>query len=431
MLQLEKYHKLTFSNFKSVLYYLYKLQRNEKKYSLDNTYKLLKPLGNPQNQLRCIHIAGTNGKGSVSASINRILMEMGIKVGLYTSPHLLKFNERIKVDGISITDEEIEAFVKINKTHFSKVGCSFFEATTAMALNYFVSKNVEVGVIETGLGGRLDSTNVIKPDLTVITPISLDHRQVLGNSLVEIALEKSGIMKPKIPLVISDQEEEVCEVFSKKAKLLKCPFKIIKDSMVENIQVGYRGTNFSYFQKQYETNLIGVHQARNSVLAIEATKMFEPKIMENTIKNGLKKVVWPGRLELLEDFIFFDVAHNKSSIMNVLNTIKILFPSKDLVALLCLKADKEPSLFAKYFKQHVKKLYITTDYSKTLMDPITLSGVMRNNGCANEVLKDIKEGIIKLKLDVKKGAIGIILGSHFIAEEVYNEFQISFDPDQI
>ena len=142
MLQLEKYHKLTFSNFKSVLYYLYKLQRNEKKYSLDNTYKLLKPLGNPQNQLRCIHIAGTNGKGSVSASINRILMEMGIKVGLYTSPHLLKFNERIKVDGISITDEEIEAFVKINKTHFSKVGCSFFEATTAMALNYFVSKNV-------------------------------------------------------------------------------------------------------------------------------------------------------------------------------------------------------------------------------------------------------------------------------------------------
>jgi len=422
---------LTFSDYKSVLHYLYKLQRSGKKYSLDNTYKLLEQLGNPQNQFRCIHIAGTNGKGSVSCSISRILMEIGIKVGLYTSPHLIKLNERIKVNAVPITDEEIRKFIEINKTHISGIGCSFFETTTAMALDYFVLKNVEVAVIETGLGGRLDSTNVIKPDLTVITPISLDHRQVLGNSLMEIALEKSGIIKPKTPLIISEQQEEVYKVFNEKVKLLKCPFKIIKNSMVEDIEIGYKGTSFSYLQRKYKTNLIGIHQAQNSVLAMEATKMFEPKITEKTIKNGLRKVFWPGRLELLEDFIYFDVAHNKSSIISVFNTIKTLFPNRDLVVLFCLKADKEPSLFAKYFKQNVRKLYITTDNSKALMDPITLSGIMHNNGCTNKVFNNIKEGITKIKFDVKEGAIGLILGSHFIAEEVYKEFQISFDPDQI
>ena len=422
---------MTFSDYKSALHYLYKLQRSGEKYSLDNTYKLLEQLGNPQNQFRCIHIAGTNGKGSVSYSISRILMEIGIKVGLYTSPHLIKFNERITVNAVPITDEEIREFIEINKIHISEIGCSFFEATTAMALDYFVSKNIEVAVIETGLGGRLDSTNVIKPDLTVITPISLDHRQVLGNSLMEIALEKSGIIKPKTPLIISEQQEEVYKVFNEKVKLLKCPFKIIKNSMVEDIEIGYRGTSFSYLQRQYKTNLIGIHQAQNSVLAMEATKMFEPKITEKTVKNGLRKVFWPGRLELLEDFIFFDVAHNKSSIISVFKTIKTLFPNKDLVALFCLKADKEPSLFAKYFKQNVRKLYITTDNSKTLMDPITLSGTMHNNGCTNKVFNNIKEGITKIKFDVKEGAIGLILGSHFIAEEVYKEFQISFDSDQI
>ncbi|MDP7330182.1 MAG: Mur ligase family protein, partial [Candidatus Marinimicrobia bacterium] len=185
------YSRSTSVEFNSLLDYLYKLQRLGIKVGLNHTFELLQRCGNPQNQFQSIHIAGTNGKGSTSAIISSILMEAGLKVGLYTSPHLIRFNERIRVNGKPISDSKIVEFVDEHRSDIDDIESTFFETTTAMAFRYFANKNVDIAVVETGLGGRLDSTNVLTPDLTVITPISLDHRDILGKNILDISKEKA------------------------------------------------------------------------------------------------------------------------------------------------------------------------------------------------------------------------------------------------
>jgi dihydrofolate synthase/folylpolyglutamate synthase len=183
-----------------LLTYLYSLERRGIKVGLEHTKRLLKKVGDPHNYFPSIHVAGTNGKGSTCAMIGSIFRETGLKTGLYTSPHLLRFNERIRVDGIPISDKDIIQFVKQYRHSFDEIPVTFFEATTAMAFWYFKKSCVDVAVIETGLGGRHDSTNVLIPKLTVITPVALDHRHLLGRNLKEIAREKGGIIKYRLSL---------------------------------------------------------------------------------------------------------------------------------------------------------------------------------------------------------------------------------------
>ena len=197
---------------------LYSLQRNGIKLGLEHTFQLLEFLGNPQKNLKLIHVAGTNGKGSTCAHIECILRGNGYKVGLYTSPHLINFNERIRVNGTPIKNDEIISFIKTVDTAIQKIDSTFFEVTTAMALKYFQDHNVDIAVIETGLGGRLDSTNVIEPIMTIMTPISMDHMDILGNSIQQIAKEKSGIIKDDIMLITAKQDRVVMDILFDKAK---------------------------------------------------------------------------------------------------------------------------------------------------------------------------------------------------------------------
>ena len=193
------------------------------KNNLNNTIEFDEWFGHPHRKFKSIHIAGTNGKGSVSHTLASILQEAGYCTGLYTSPHLLDFRERIKINGQMISEDDVTAFVTVNKEVISRISPSFFEMTVAMAFEHFAKSRVDVAVIETGLGGRLDSTNIITPELSIITNISFDHTALLGNTLNEIAAEKAGIIKQNIPVIIGEMQDEVFHQFSEKARLMNAP----------------------------------------------------------------------------------------------------------------------------------------------------------------------------------------------------------------
>ena len=218
---------MSWSSISETLESLFALERLGVKMGLEHTEKLLSSLGDPQRNLNLIHIAGTNGKGSTSSHIECALRGIGKKVGLYTSPHLIKFNERIRVNGIPITDQEIESFLKQSWANINKIKSTFFETTTAMALSHFNLKKVDIAIIETGLGGRLDSTNIINPSLTIITSVSMDHMEILGDSIEAISSEKAGIVKKGVPLITFEQNKIVMQVLYNMVKHKNTDMQIV------------------------------------------------------------------------------------------------------------------------------------------------------------------------------------------------------------
>ena len=303
---------------------LFRLQRLGIKVGLEHTYELLNRCGNPHNNLRTIHLAGTNGKGSTAAMVQSILRNAGLKVGLYTSPHLVSFNERIRVNGTQVSNNFIIDFMKKFNDDIDEIKSTFFETTTVLALYYFNYKKVDVAVIETGLGGRLDSTNVLDTDLTIITPIDIDHQNILGHTIKEIASEKAGIIKKNTPVISSHQHKEVMKILSNRAKSINT--KIIIPQKPEKITIDYFSTRFNVNNKSYSIPLLGEHQADNAALAIQAVRIFKPKLNYNIISDGLINTVWPGRFHLLDKKlpIFYDVAHNQAGINSIRNTLKFL-----------------------------------------------------------------------------------------------------------
>ena len=264
----------------SQLNYLYNLNRLGIKVGLSHTLELLEKCGNPHKNYRSIHVAGTNGKGSTCSMVAEILVAAGYKVGVYSSPHLVNFNERIKINNVFISDEDIGLFIKNYKNDIERIESTFFETTTAMAFKYFDEKNIDVAVIETGLGGRLDSTNVLSPEITAITPISLDHREVLGPDIDTITKEKGGIIKPEIPVVLAKQEKVSFLILQKISRSKNS--KIITQKNPKNIKITEEGTAFIIKNKLFKTPLIGEHQAFNAALSIKIINHF---LMQIAIKK--------------------------------------------------------------------------------------------------------------------------------------------------
>ena len=425
------HHTLTYSDLSSLLKSLYSLQRHGIKLGLEHTYRLLESIGNPHDGLVFIHVAGTNGKGSTCALISSMLRALGKKVGLYTSPHLLHFNERIRVDGSPIRDQEIMIFMNKAENDIMKIESTFFETTTAMALDHFKNNEVDVAVIETGLGGSLDSTNVINPVLSVITPVSLDHRDILGEDIVKIATEKAGIIKPGVPLILAEQEKKLERLFQKNADQVNSEIQIVKNSMVLDIDFDQNGCHFSFESDLYHLPLIGTHQAYNAAMAVKSVQKYDSTIKTTELQTGLKTVQWPGRREKVDNFIYYDVAHNQAGISSVIKTIKRLYPNRPLIGLFCLKNDKEFVLIAKSFQDSMNTVYVTTDKNGLLIDSYRLWESLKNIGCKSEPVDTVSVGIARMKLKINQGGIGLIFGSHYIAEEVYKEFEISFDTGQI
>ncbi len=284
------------------------------KKDLTNTLALSEWLGFPEKKFKSIHVAGTNGKGSTSHMLASVLQEANYKVGLYTSPHLKDFRERIKINGKEIPENNVIAFVEENKTFLESQKLSFFEMTVGMAFDYFAKQKVDIAVVEVGLGGRLDSTNIIHPLVSVITNIGLDHTQFLGETLQEIAFEKGGIIKPNTPVVIGEKQEETEKIFKELAFKHNAPICFVASNLHNN----------------YSTDLLGNYQSKNlrTVLqTLEVLKDRELQISAKAIKQGLSKVVentgLKGRWQILgkEPKIICDTAHNKEGLQMVLNQL--------------------------------------------------------------------------------------------------------------
>ena len=391
---------------------------------LEHTLELSEKTGYSHKGLKFIHIAGTNGKGSCSALIDSILRISGKKVGLFTSPHLINFNERIRVDGVPIKNFDIISFIEKNKYLIENIKSTFFEVSTVMALDYFSKKKVDVAIIETGLGGRLDSTNIIEPSLSIISEISLDHLDILGDTILKIAEEKSGIIKEKTPVVISRQSKEVTELFSRKA--IEKSSHLIEVLEVSNIKVSQEGTAFNYKGEDYITSLIGDHQAYNASLVIESINIYDSSIQKKVIKKGLKNTFWPGRIQKIYKNIFFDVAHNKKSIKSLISTMRNLFPNIPLHGLFCLKGDKDIELIAEEMSKVFEELFICDDKNKLLLKKEILSKKLNNCNVENKIIRSIEVGIGKLKHLVTKKGVGIVFGSHYIAKDILRCSEISF-----
>ena len=421
------YSRSTSVEFNSLLDYLYKLQRLGIKVGLNHTFELLQRCGNPQNQFQSIHIAGTNGKGSTSAIISSILMEAGLKVGLYTSPHLIRFNERIRVNGKPISDSKIVEFVDEHRSDIDDIESTFFETTTAMAFRYFANKNVDIAVVETGLGGRLDSTNVLTPDLTVITPISLDHRDILGKNILDISKEKAGIIKKNIPLVLAPQDKIVSSQLLKIAGDLDSDVAIVDPPT--KVTLSKSGTAFIKNGLSFKTPMVGWHQAINSSVAIEACQIFMPEIQKEIIDIGIQKVKWPGRLQRmsLEKPIYYDVSHNAHGIQMTLQALHDIFSQKP-IGILVMKGDKEVDLVAAAIKNKFDQLIISGDTDLGLLSGADLSDKLSSKGLANLTNIDRFEDALHHIAGImeKDSRPTLIFGSHYVAEAVFNKFGFLF-----
>ena len=416
---------LTSPDLSNVIESLYALQRDGIKLGLEHTHRLLEFLGHPQKDLTLIHIAGTNGKGSTCAYIDSILRANGKKVGLYTSPHLIRFNERIRVNGIPIEDHEIISFMALAGPTIKEIESTFFETTTVMALNHFKRHSVDVAVIETGLGGRLDSTNVIKPDLIVITSISMDHMEILGNTIEKIAEEKAGIIKEKTPVISAGQSKTVQKILYDKAQEKNTSIIIAKSP--SDIQMKTDCTEFRYGRRNYRTSLIGEHQAANAALAIEAIQQYNPNLNNEIIETGLNTLFWPGRMQKLSEQIYYDVAHNEDGIKMALKSIRTLFPNNPFYGLFCLKGEKELDQIGEYISGKFDRLFVSSDKKGLLLETHQLSKRLTLLGIHNEPVESIIVGIKKIKQIIKGNGVALIFGTHYIAKEIFVEFEISFD----
>jgi dihydrofolate synthase/folylpolyglutamate synthase len=414
--------------FNQLLEDLYALQRLGIKVGVEHTQRLLEVCGNPQDNFMSIHIAGTNGKGSTSAMIASILTEAGYRIGLYTSPHLLKFNERIRVNGIPISNKRIVEFMLQYKSAINEIESTFFETTTAMAFDYFNKKKVGVAVIETGLGGRLDSTNVLKPKVTIITSITADHTEILGENLENIAFEKGGIIKMGVPLILSSQSKEVKDVLLEIADKKNAKVTYCDQNNIKNISISEIGTNFNWNNIDYETCLIGEHQAQNSVLAIETSKTFSNIINSDIIIDGLKKVKWPARIQKMHETlpIYYDVAHNPHGIQVAMDSLYAIYNEKP-IGLIALKADKELELIVPKLKNRFKELIVTSKPDSGLMEAKDLYESLINYGIKTTFEPDIIKAVKIINNSVSKKCPGLIFGSHYIGETIFKEYGFSFD----
>jgi dihydrofolate synthase/folylpolyglutamate synthase len=292
---------------------------------LETIKGILNTLGNPQNNFISIHVAGTNGKGSVASALSSILHESGYKVGLYTSPHLVRFNERICINNRQISDADVvKSYKAIQQVHHGDRSPTFFEFATAMALYEFGRQSVDWAVIETGMGGRFDATNVIQPAISIITNVSMEHRDYLGNTLAQITREKAGIIKRGAPVVTAIKQKQALTVVHRVAGKESAPLYILG----KNFKVRrHRAGEFCYYGIEntwhnMHTPLLGHYQVENAALAIAACELLnndKAKISRKNIKNGLTKTRWPGRLEIVSEnpFVILDGAHNLIAARNL------------------------------------------------------------------------------------------------------------------
>ena len=408
------------------------------KTDITNTVELMKALENPQDYFRTIHVAGTNGKGSVSNFLASILRTAGYKVGLYTSPHLVDFRERIRIDGEMISESDVIDFVNKNKVLLDRIQPSFFEMTVARAFQYFAEKHVDVAVVEVGMGGRLDSTNIINPDLSIITNIGWDHTQFLGDTLQAIAGEKAGIIKNGVPIVIGETQPETEPVFTATAREHNAPIYfadqnyVITDahesnrSMVLNISsttdgepvyAGLRSPLCGYYQKK---NIITVVQS------IEVLRSVGYHIPLNAVTLGVESVVvdmgFKGRWQILSNhpLTICETAHNKDGVESVLKTLSEMEYSNLHMIYGCVN-DKDYASILALLPKNATYYFCKPDVPRGL-DVDKLHVVAKQCGLQGQPYADIATAIETAYQDADEQSLILITGSIFLVADALKYF---------
>ena len=348
-------------NIDKLLEELYSYSAFNIKLGLDNITKLCEKMGNPQNEYKIIHVAGTNGKGSTSTTIEKVLIEAGYRVGKYTSPHILKFNERISFNGVDISDEDIAKYYYMLKNLIEEhnIKPTFFELTTAMMFAYFRDMKPDYVILETGMGGRYDATNVCNSEISIITNVSLDHTEYLGDTIYKISKEKAGIIKPNSYVIVGDDNTEFLKAISEKTEKYINICEKYKDVKF-NLNFNNFMTEIFVDNKKYDFSLFGNYQVKNFLCAYEALKYIG--IEENIMKEAFKKVVWQCRFEVFSKnpLVIFDGAHNSDGIDQLCSIIKSNFDKEEVCILVSILKDKDVKSMISELKNVTNSLIVTS-----------------------------------------------------------------------
>lgn len=405
------------------------------KNSLDNTLKLDELYGHPHRKFKTIHVAGTNGKGSVSHMLAAILQKAGYKTGLYTSPHLKDFRERIRIDGKMMPEEEVARWVDSYRTNNElwKIEPSFFELTVAMAFDYFANQQVDVAVIEVGLGGRLDSTNIITPELSVITNISLDHTNLLGNTLELIAAEKAGIIKPLVPVIIGTTQPETKDVFLRKAKQENAPVYFADHEY--SVSYAMQGTDGKKYLRvdrmnelaypNLEMDLLGSYQHKNLPAVLKAVELLNEKgfrISEEQLRSALANVVGltglQGRWQIIGNnpLIVCDTGHNEDGIRAVVEQIN-LTAFKKLHFVFGTVGDKNPDKVLALLPKNAEYYFVKAGIERALDQKILQQEAARFN-LVGDCYSSVAQGFNKARENAGKHDLIMVGGSTFVVAEI-------------
>ena len=417
------------TSYKKSLKYLYGLQKYGIKFGLSKTSNLLKALGNPHHGQRYIHIAGTNGKGSVGAMVESILIKSGIKVGFYSSPHLVRFTERFRINQKEISSQKTtELLEQLKSVIHPDHPPTFFEVTTAMALTHFAREKSDIAIMEVGMGGRLDATNVINPLVTAITNISLEHQLFLGSTLKEIAGEKAGIIKKGVDLVTGATQNHVMDVISSVCKIKKAPLhRVGKDIRYRTIgsRLNYYGLKTSF--RGLELGLKGRFQFRNATIAIALTEILKEKgldISSQHIMDGLSETTWPGRMQVISTrpVIILDGGHNPKAIRELADSVSKGFQYKRLILVLGVMDDKDITQIARGIVPVADYVFYTRPEYYRAAKPELLSQKAAFLGKKGEEVPTLVKAIEKAKRKARPMDLILITGSLFTVGEALTYF---------
>ena len=426
-------------NYEETLTYLYnsaplfqQIGKDAYKEGLSNTLELDAHFGHPHRKFKTIHVAGTNGKGSCSHTLAAILQSAGYKVGLYTSPHLVDFRERIRINGNPISKEEVIRFVQEERNFFEPLHPSFFELTTAMAFQYFAKEQIDIAVIEVGLGGRLDCTNIITPELSIITNISFDHVQFLGDTLSKIASEKAGIIKPGIPVVIGETNNETRPIFKQKASEVNAPIYFAEDeAWIQDSSFTPTGKRI-YQTKVFaglEGELGGLCQEKNTATLLSALHVLQElgySIAENHIRHGFSYVCQltglMGRWQKLEEHptLICDTGHNKGGIEYIVNQL-LREEFRQLHIVIGMVNDKDISGVLTMLPKDAV-YYFTQASVQRALPAIDLKRLAQKVGLQGNSYMNVEEAVQAAKNAASKDDFIFVGGSTFIVADLLNFF---------
>lgn len=413
--------------------FLYGLEKFGMKMDLDNIRALMEFAGNPESRLKVIHVAGTNGKGSTCAAVASVLMSQGNKVGLYTSPHLVSFTERFKINGREISGEEISALTAFFREEIVRLHATFFEATTAIMFKYFADSGVDFAVIETGLGGRLDSTNVVNPLVSIVTGIGLDHTDILGDTLEKIAFEKAGIIKPGRPAVVNVGSDSLKGVFSSVALKAGSDVTFVNEvASVRNREVGIDSSFFDagIFGEEFDSlriDLGGRHQITNALTALTALQVLKRegmRIERQAIYDGLAKIRintgHRGRLEVLsrKPLIILDVAHNPGGVKALVEGLAPLADMKGGTLLFAVMRDKDAVSMLGYLRQRFSRIILTQLQTGRSLGVAELKKLSNDIKLETQVFENSTEAFRAAINLTDNDSFLLITGSHYLAGEV-------------